>query len=92
VDAIGIQHAGQVGTGLDQPAELPEPGGADQRGEFADRALLTAERAAPKEVHGRPAVRDLAADLLAAPRRAGMDGVRAFAARVGAAPETAYAT
>ena len=51
-------------------------------------ALLAAERAAPEEVHGRPAVRSLAADLLTAPRRTGMDGVRAFAARVGAAPAT----
>jgi hypothetical protein len=51
-------------------------------------ALLAAERAVPEEVLGRPAVRRLAADLLTAPRRAGMDGVGAFAARVGAAPAT----
>lgn len=49
------------------------------------RALLAAERAAPEEVHGRPAVRSLAADLLTLPRRAGMDGLHAFATRLGAA-------
>jgi hypothetical protein len=49
------------------------------------RALLAAERAAPEEVHGRPAVRTLAADLLTRPR-ARMDGLHDFATRVGAAP------
>jgi len=49
------------------------------------RALLAAERAAPEEVHGRPAVRHLTTELLTGPRHTGMDGLRGFAARVGIA-------
>ncbi|MGH3681146.1 MAG: hypothetical protein ACRDT2_13000 [Natronosporangium sp.] len=46
------------------------------------QALLIAERHAPEEVRSRPVVRTLAAELLCAPRQAGMTGLREFATRV----------
>lgn len=49
------------------------------------RALLTAERHAPDDVHARPVVRALATELLSAPSHTGMTGIREFAQRLGAA-------
>jgi hypothetical protein len=90
---IAIEHAKKL-----RPAAIPT---AERQGrywidvarachqwgkpEYCYRALLSAERVAPAEVHYRPPVHRMAEDLLRADRRQSLPGLRAFARRIGVA-------